>query len=227
MNTHLQKPRVLPALSVIVLVGFLFMLFANLIWPGSVAAAAQSAAAFVQRIWIGEYTSIVPIAPDQIVEMEDGSLAMQSEYSIDNKTAATESLYANDTVTFEIRQFDDLAEAQRILPFELSQPGYLPEAYAFDYVKVFGEGDLASANLHFSGPDGDLLLSQRLIGGQTGQTVSIGLPDDYAVESVPLNDQTATWAEHVMMWEANGVSYLLSSPTLSMADAVQIAESIR
>jgi hypothetical protein len=227
MHTLFQKHRGKPAYSVIILVVFLGILFANLIWPGSVVAAAQSAVSFVQRIWIGEFTSLNPFAPDQIVEMEDGTLAMQGESLDKNQTAGTVSQHEGFTVEFEVLEFENLTEAQAILPFQLVQPSYLPQAYIFDYVKVIGEGDLASANLHFTGPDGDLLLSQRPVGDQTGKTVSIGLPEDYVVEPVQVNGQSATWAEHVLMWEANGVSYLLSSPNLSLTDAIQIAESIK
>ena len=227
MNTLLQKQSIKNALSTIILVGLLGLLFTNLIWPGSVAAAAKSAVSFVQRAWIGEYTSVSPISQDQIIEMEDGSLVMQGEYLDENGAAGNISQYESSTVTFDIRWFNDLAEAQAILPFSLVQPGSLPEAYVFSGVKVFGEGELASAHLHYSGPDGDLLLSQRPIGGQTGQTVSIGLPESYTVESVRVNGQVATWAEHVLMWEAGGVSYLLSSPDLSLSDAISIAESLK
>ena len=227
MNTLFQKHRVKSALSVIILVGFLGVLFANLIWPGSMAAAAQNAVSFVQRIWVGEYTSITPIDPNRIIEMEDGSLAMQSDYLDESETAGTEYQLGSGTVTFEIRKFEDLPEAQAILPFELVQPNYLPESYVFSYVKVFGDGYLASANINYDGPGGDLLLSQRPVGGQSNQTVSIGLPDDYLVESLQVNGQPATWAEHVLLWEADGISYLLSSPGLSATEAIRIAESVK
>lgn len=227
MNTLFQKVSSKPALSLMILVGFLGLMFINLIWPGSVATAAQNVAYFVNGLWIGEHTLISFTNPDQIIEMEDGSLVMQGEYAGEIGAASTSPNLENSTfVEFEIRKFDNLAEAQTILPFRLVQPSYLPEAFVFTHVKIFGDGDLASAHLHYYGPGGDLLLSQRPVGGQADQTVSIGLPEDYIVESVEVNDQPATWAKHVLMWEADGISYLLSSPTLSLVEAVQIAESI-
>jgi hypothetical protein len=228
MNTQFQKHGIKPAFSVIILVGFLGLLFANLIWPGSVAAAAQSAVSFVQRFWVGEYTSINSVTTNQIFEKEDGNLAILSEYSNEDRTTGiTLQDGSGSVVALEIRKFDNLAEAQVILPFHLTQPGFLPEAYVFSHVNVFGEGDNASAHIHYYGLDGDLLLSQRPIGGQTDQTVSIGLPDDYGIELVLVNDNTATWTEHILMWEADGVSYLMSSSDLNQADAIRIAESLK
>lgn len=129
-------------------------------------------------------------------------------------------------VEIEVRQFGTIAEAQTAVSFTLRQPGYLPEGYAFGRAKVWGEGHFAFANLHFDGPDGEIMLSQRLVGGQPGQTVSIGLPSDYVIETVQVNGHTAAWAEHVLLWEANSISYLLSGPDLSMAEATRIAESL-
>lgn len=224
MNTLFKRYRLQHVLSVIILASFLGLLFANLIWPGSVAAAAQSAVSFVQRIWIGEYTSIVPITPEQIIQMEDGSLAMQGDRLSEKDTVETNSRYSSGGVTFNIRRFDNLAESQALLPFEVVQPGYLPKAYVFDSVKVFGEGNLASAHIHYAGPGGELLLSLRQVGDQN---VSIGLPEDYVIEPVLVNGLPATWSEHVLMWEAGGLSCLLSSPTLDKAEAIRIAESIK
>ena len=54
------------------------------------------------------------------------------------------------------------------------------------------------------------VLSLRQVGDQN---VSIGLPEDYVIEPVLVNGLPATWSEHVLMWEAGGLSCLLSSPT--------------
>jgi hypothetical protein len=227
MNTLFQMRDIKPALSVTILVVLLSVLFTNLIFPGSVAAAANRAVSFIQRLWVGEHTSIDPIDPDQIIKLEDGSLIMQGEYSDNGSVTGNVPNFESSAVTvFERRQFKSLAEAQTIVHFQLVQPGFLPENYAFSHVTVIGEGDFTTVNLHYTGPSGNLMLSQRPIGDQPNQTISIGLPDDYVIETVSLNGQSATWAKHVLMWEADGVSYLLSSPDLDQSTAILIAESL-
>ena len=159
--------------------------------------------------------------------MENGHLTMQHEYPSESGIARTIPKYESGlTVVLENRKFNTLGEAQAIIPFPLAKPGYLPDDYAFSHVRVFGEGVLASVNLHYLGPGGNLMLSQRIVGERLGQTVSIGLPDDYVIETVYMNGQFATWAEHVLVWEADGVSYLLSSPDLNLTEAIKIAESL-
>ncbi len=227
MNTLFQNRDIKPALSVTILVVLLSVLFTNLIFPGSVAAAANRAVSFIQRLWVGEHTSIDPIDPDQVIKLEDGSLMMQGEYSDnDSVTGKVPNFKSSEVTVFERRQFKSLAEAQAIVHFQLVQPGFLPENYVFSHITVFGEDDYVTVNLHYTGPGGNLMLSQRPIGDQPNQTVSIGLPDDYVIETVSLNGQSATWAEHVLMWEAEDVSYLLSSPDLDLTTAVQIADSL-
>lgn len=223
MNTLFQRRSIKSALSVMILLVCLGLLFTNLVWPGSVAAAAHNAVSFVQRLWVGKSTSVDPISPAQIIELENGDLTILVESEFAGTVAQTGSSTA---MTLEIRRFDDLAEAQAFLPFQLVQPSYLPEAYHISYAKVFGESNLASVHLHFGSPDGDLLLSQRPVGGQSEQTVSIGIPDDYVIESVLVNGQPATWAEHILIWETDSFSFLLSGPDLDLVEAILIAESL-
>ena len=150
---------------------------------------------------------------------------MQGEYLGEDETAVISPLVGRSAVVeFKTRRFDKMAEAQAFLPFQLVQPDYLPEAYAFSHVNVIGEGDNASAQVHFTAPRENLLLSQR---PTADQPVSIGLPEDYVIETVLVNGKPATWAEHVLLWEADGVSYLLSSPNLNQTVAIRIAESLK
>jgi len=43
---------------------------------------------------------------------------------------------------------------------------------------------------------------------------------------VTVNGQDAGWAEYVLVWEADGISYRLSGPSLSLEEAIRIAESL-
>lgn len=227
MPTLFQKRRFVSVLPTVILAG---LLIATLVWTGGLTAIAQGAIDFVERLWIGEYTSIEPFDIKQLFgePRSTGGEECVPTLKECKIVRLDDRLLGEDGVP---RRFDTPAAAQAALSFTLRQPGYMPEGYTFNEAKVWGDGDLATVDLLYDGPsgncDGRIMLSQSPVGEQSGQAVSIGLPQVTAVETVQVNGRSATWAEGTLLWESDGVSYLLTCRSdLSLAEAVRIAESL-
>jgi hypothetical protein len=124
----------------------------------------------------------------------------------------------------EMQRFDTIKEAQEAASFTLRLPDYLPEGYAFSEALVIG--DLIA--LHYDGPSGKTSLGQEAVGEEPGKIVSYGVVSvsEAPVQKVTVNGQDAGWAECVLVWEADGISYRLSGPNLSLEEALRIAESL-
>lgn len=228
MLASFRKLRLALVLPTVMLVS---LLIAGLTWPGGLTAAAQDVIDFVQRLWVGEHTSIEPIDLEQIEWNVEPSKAACST-QVQNCTPEPgkckivrldDRLLSGNGVS---RHFDSIAEAQAAISFTLRQPAALPEGYTFSQANVWGLGDLATTDLLYSGPDSHIMLSQSPVSGQRDQGVAIGLPGVTAIATVQVNGHTATWAEHTLIWEADGISYLLTGSNLGQEDALHIAESI-
>lgn len=228
MPTLFQKRRFVSVLPTVILAG---LLIATLVWTGGLTAIAQGAIDFVERLWIGEYTSIEPF---DLKQLFGGPLSAGGEECAPTAQQQCKIVRLDDRLLGEDgvpRRFDTPAAAQAALSFTLRQPGYMPAGYTFKEAKVWGDGDLVTVDLLYDGPNGNcnerILLSQSPVGEQSGQAVSIGLPQVSVVETVQVNGRSATWAGGTLLWESDGISYILTSQSdLSLAEAVRIAESL-
>jgi hypothetical protein len=202
MFAPFRKLRFALVLPTVILVG---LLLAGLTWPGGLTAAAQDVIDFVQRLWVGEHTSIEPIDLEQIQWNAQPSKAACSTQVQDctpepgqcKIVRLDDRLLSGNGVS---RHFDSFAEAQTTVSFTLRQPAALPEGYTFSQANVWGLGDLATTDLLYSGPGSHIMLSQSPVSGQRDQGIAIGLPGVTAIATVQVNGHTATWAEHTLIW---------------------------
>jgi len=218
---------VLPTVAVILA----SLMIVSLAWPGGLTAAAQGIIELVQRLSVGEHTSIEPLDSEQFPE---GCKVVRLDDRLVKSAANGDRA--------QCRQVGNVAEAQADVPFTLRQPGYLPKGYTFGGANVLGSGDLVTVDLYYNGPGGvkpcgvgegnavrgdRVMLSQSPVGEQPDQAVSIGLPGVWAIETAQVNGHFATWAQGTLLWEADGISYLLTGCTdLGLVEAVRVAESL-
>jgi len=128
------------------------------------------------------------------------------------------------------RSFSTLDEAMVVVPFRLRQPGYLPDGYVLRETLVAPCG---AAFLFYEGKNGDVILVQISVGLQPGddpqpvQATAVEILTSGAIEPVTLNGVPAGWVEgHGLMWEADGISYTVGGVSLSLNEALRIAESL-
>jgi hypothetical protein len=213
----------------------LVVLVVTLAWPGALIAAAQSLQTFLQTLVLGEHTTVHQVSPEMAPAAQTPPATPIVEWRGDIWVIRTaignfggNVLPGHDVA---VRRFSDLAEATVVVTFSLRQPDYLPAGYVFREAIV---PPLDWAILFYEGPGGDIVLAQMPVGeqssGEAGQftSVKVGTLTDKPIESVTLNGQTAGWVEgYGLIWEAEGVSYILGSVNLSRDETIRIAESLK
>jgi hypothetical protein len=248
MHTFFRQRYPAVILTAVVLAAFLVV---TLAWPGALTAAAQGIEAFVQSLWLGEHTLLQRIAPEQVMELGDGQIAIEGvpvdghqpqielRQRLEDERLTIEGILVDvgEAEMFagipeegwefhyvEMQRFDTIKEAQEAASFTLRLPDYLPEGYAFSEALVIGD----SIMLHYDGPGEKISLGQTVVGEEPGKVVSYGVVSvsEAPVQKVTVNGQDAGWAESVLVWEADGISYRLSGPSLSLEEAIRIAESL-
>ena len=208
------------------------------LYPGGPMVFAQGVRDFVQSVVLGQYTTIHQVNPNQasptttrmpppvtpIVEQRGDLWIIRT--AIGN--FAGNVLPGRDAT---VRRFSTFDEAQAVVPFSLRRPSYLPTGYALREAMVT---PLDWAFLFYDGPNGDIILAQMPVGERPGGDAQhttfakTGTLTDKPIESVTLNGQPAGWVEgHSLDWEANGVSYEVGGPKLSLDEAIRIAESLK
>jgi hypothetical protein len=214
------------AFSAVVLVGLLAVTLAV---PGGLASAAQSAASFLQELLIGEHTVFYRFEPDQqVVFYSDRGEPAREPSSAEPGTLETVEGedFGISSSGSEVQHLVSVAEAQAAGSFDLREPGYLPDGYTLREVTVAGPGVV----LTYDGPGGVIVLGETWVGEtpdmQADAQAILGVAQDTAIESVSVDGHEAGWGEHMLVWEADDVSYFVSGSGLTCEEAIRIAESL-
>lgn len=128
-----------------------------------------------------------------------------------------------------VSQFASLAAAQNHLPFSPAVPAALPSGYALAVVYTTEEPQPEVVQV-YQGPGGDLILAESPVGevisaDRAAQTVrAVVHASTGPVEEVDLAGQRAAWVGNQrLVWEQDGMSYVLGGLHLTKADAVRLA----
>jgi len=113
----------------------------------------------------------------------------------------------------------------------LHQPDYLPEDFVFRKARMAPQD---SVYVYYAGPHSELIVAQaRLEHSLEGTRLpsrAFATVTRKRIEWVPMGSagETARWIEgHGLIWEKNGMSYLVGGPDLSLSEAERIAVSLR
>ncbi len=125
----------------------------------------------------------------------------------------------------------DFEEAQAATNFHLREPADLPEGYALREVKL---APIGMTFLLYGGPGHDIAIVQGSVGPQPSDEPNVAIfvksifGTDGTLEEVDFDGRPAAWADgHSLMWEADGISYMVGGLDLDLEQAMQIARSLR
>ncbi|MDY6876214.1 MAG: DUF4367 domain-containing protein [Chloroflexota bacterium] len=207
-------------------------------WPGVLTAAAQAVQDFVHILSVGEHTTIYHVDPDSAASRPQWTPSVRPRVELRWTIRTPIGNFSNNAGFGQdatVHYFNTLDEAQAITPFSLRQPAYLPVGYTFLDVMV-PPPPSKRAFLFYGGPDGEIVLVQIPVYTRvevidettmTGEIVSLGLMTGEPLEEVALNGRRAAWIEgRALVWEVEGISYLLGGDNLSLDEAIRIAESL-
>jgi hypothetical protein len=145
----------------------------------------------------------------------------------------------------KVQKFSSIDQAQSFVPFAIRQPTFLPAGYEFREV-IVSPSDWVF--LFYDGINGDLVIAQLPVGKVTvnepsqqidsmpvgpvtvGQlnTVGVGMLTEKQVRPVTINGQPAAWVEETgLMWETDGISFMIGGPGLTQEEITQTAESLK
>lgn len=214
------------------------LLVVALAWPGVLTAAAQAIQDLGRILSVGEHTTVYQIDPDSAASRPQWTPSARPRVELRWTIRTPIGNFSNNAGFGQdstVHYFNTFDEAQAITPFSLRQPGYLPVGYTFLDVMV-PPPPSKRAFLFYGGPDGEIVLVQIPVYTRvevidettmTGESVSFGLMTGEPLEEVALNGRQAAWIEgRALVWEVEGISYLLGGDNLSLDEAVRIAESL-
>ncbi len=184
----------------------------------------------IQRIALGAYSSAVQIVP----QIRGESQPLPADMWIVRTEIGNFGGNAPPGVDPTVRSVADFEEAQASTNFHLRAPTDLPEGYILREVKLAPIGGTHWAFLFYSGPDHDIIVVQMLVGPQPSDEpnvavgVAVGLITDGTLEEVDFDGRPAVWTDdHSLMWEADGISYMVGGLDLDPEQTLQIARSLR
>jgi hypothetical protein len=131
-----------------------------------------------------------------------------------------------------IRTVNSFEEAQGLTNFILLAPGYLPEGYTLQEIKLAPEG-IDWVMFFYDGPSADIIIVQMYAGEMSGDdpTTATGISNllitDGTMEEVDFDGRQAVWVEdNQLMWEEDNRSIAVGGLDLDLETAMQIARSL-
>ncbi len=218
------------ALTVLLTIAFLF--------PGGPVAAAQSIANGAKLIVLGAYSRA-----QQIESVITGEPLPDDTWDIVLFPGAGVGGNGPPGTHAEVRSVEDLSAAQEMTSFHIRVPSYLPDGYKLMEIKLAPIWTSVGALLFPSNPNAflfyvgqgpDIVIVQQPVGpqpvGETGAVVGqvIGFATNGTLEEVEMNGHTAAWAnDNLLLWEQDGVSYMVGGIGLNLEEAIRIATSLQ
>jgi hypothetical protein len=202
----------------------------TLFYPGGVAAATQQVIETIRNITLGPYASAVQVAPHEEADRPRRPDTWLIRTEIGNFGG---NLTPSD-VEPVVQSFATREEAQTAAGTPIMIPSYLPDGYVLREIKVAQLSDNRLIISFYSGPARDIIIAQ-LPGGplpgvdpQEGHGVSNGIGTTGALEETDLDGRTAAWVDSkTLAWSVDNTTYEVGGIDLTLAEAKQIARSLR
>jgi len=223
----------------------LLLLAVMLGWPGALTAATRGIETFVQRLVLGNHTTVerhpsvtatptlrpTPAEPI-VIEHRGDDLLITTAIGSFSSPASLPGRPAG------LQRYDDLGEARAASSYPLRSLADLPKGYAFREALVT---PLYRTFLLYDRdePRGEIILLQMPVGKQTGAiaahsdsaeplTAIVEMLTDQPVEETTFNGHSAAWVgQRSLMWEEDGVNYILGGTDLRIEDAIRLAKALR
>jgi hypothetical protein len=204
------------------------------------AAWPDVLARFVQSLHIGPHTSVhqvdlgnLPLAsPQQSTPLAPEVMQHDGSWTI-HTTIGNFGGSAPPDVAMTVVRVGSFDQALAHVSFDLRRPEHLPAGYQLREAMIAPN---ESSFFFYDGPQGEIVLMQTPVyervekgfgGVAIGTSVVVGILTDNPLEEVVRDNWHAGWFEgNSLVWEADGISYILGGLDLSLEEAIRIAESL-
>jgi len=234
----IQANRLRRRLLVSITSVLVFLLAISFMYPGGPAEAAQRITEGLKIIVLGTYTTA-----ERIESVVTGQPMPDDSWDVSLFPGVGVGGNGLPGTHPEVRSFEDLTTAQEITSFHIQVPGYLPDDYRLKEIKLApiwtSVGALLfpsnpNAYLFYVGPGPDVVIAQQPVGPQSiddsgavvGQFISFATNGTMA--EVNMNGNTAAWVDdRLLIWEQDGLSYMVGGLSLNLEEAIRIATSLK
>ena len=127
----------------------------------------------------------------------------------------------------------DAAAASQLAGFGVLSPAYLPDGYQPEDISkvwtVIHEASEVRASISYKGQEESSFLTIEEFQHQPGQSK---LVESQEIVDVTVRGQSGVWVpdghtKNLLVWEKNGITYLVISHDLSLDEVLKVAESLR
>jgi len=234
----IQANRLRRRLLVSITSALVLLLAVSFMYPGGPAEAAQRITEGLKIIVLGAYTTA-----ERIESVVTGQPMPDDSWDVSLFPGAGIGGNGLPGTTPIVTSTYDFQEAQGLTSFRIRTPNYLPEGYSLKEIKLApiwtGAGAILfkinpNAFMFYTGPSYDIVIVQQPVGpqpvGETGAVAGqvIGFTTNGTLEEVEMNGHTAAWAnDNLLLWEQDGVSYMVGGIGLELEEAIRIATSLQ
>ncbi len=180
----------------------------------------------IRMIKVGDHT-IVGEPTDH------GELLSESTQPVENEVSSSEWIVRTEIGNFGGNLFttQDFKEAQSLCKMQIKIPTVISEEYTLREIKLAQK----EVFMFYGGPGRDIIIVQTFVDEISGKNerdydhqTMVGVLSDKAAQEVTLDGRNAAWVDQYgLVWEADGISYLVGGLDLSLDEAIRIAQSLR
>jgi len=195
----------------------------------------------IREMILGEFTTVWLVAPEVESGMDQAGaqtpLRPEDLWVIETEIGRFGGNVppGMDASVGSVGRFED---AQTLTEFELLAPRRLPIGYSLRRIHLAPIDSPQSAVLVYGGRGHDTIIGQfrvgRFLTGEPGTSArtlgrtGVGIGTDGVLEDVDLDGRPAAWVDgHTLVWEADSMCYIVGGLDLSLAEALEIARSLR
>ena len=195
----------------------------------------------IREMILGEFTTVRQVAPE--VERGMGQAGAQAQIRPEDVWIIKTEIgnfggYVSPGMDASVGSVDRFEDAQTLTEFELLLPRRLPDGYTLRKIHLAPIDSPQNALLVYSGRGHDTIIGQfrvgRFLTGEPGTSartlvgIGVGVGTDGVLEEVDLDGRPAAWVDgHTLVWDADSISYIVGGLELSLAEALEIARSLR
>lgn len=136
---------------------------------------------------------------------------------------------ANENSTASYAQ--DATAASQLAGFPVLAPAYLPEGYGIESTSaawtVLHENSEVRASISYGNQDESSFLTVEELKHQPGESKTV---ESQQIVDVTVRGQSGVWVpdhqKNLLVWEENGITYLVISNQLSLDEVLKVAESL-
>jgi hypothetical protein len=163
-------------------------------------------------------------------EQQTSDQPVQKDPSQDQADPSKHQSPSNENTT--VIDVSDAAAASQLTGFTVLAPAYLPKGYQIENASagwtVLQGNNEVRASIYYESPDKESSLTIEQLKHQPGESKTV---ESQEIVDVTVRGQSGAWMpdsprNNMLVWEENGITYLIVSNRLPLEEVLKVAESL-